>query len=324
MSDPDGAPDSTPDRDIAAAVLPYAMIVGQDELKSALEIAYVGDAIGGVLATGQRGTAKTTTVRAFTLMLTGRLPVTLPIGATDDRVLGGWRIDKLMAGEATPQDGLLREAASGPAGILYIDEVNLLDDYLVNIILDVVSTGILTVQRDNLAEEAVEARFTLVGTMNPDEGALRPQLLDRFGLVAEVRPEDDAERRAQIMQAVLTFQDDPGSPAVAAAKRADERRRAELEKAKKRVREVGFADGVLTACARLANAFGLAGHRGELVLARAARARAAIEGTARVGPEHVRFVARSALVHRRASGDPGRLPEWGPEDDRTVAEQLEG
>ncbi|WP_067461163.1 AAA family ATPase [Actinomadura macra] len=310
------------DLDPASSVLPYSLIVGQEELRSALEIAYVSDAVGGVLATGQRGTAKTTTVRAFTLMLTGELPVTLPIGATDDRVLGGWKIDKLMEGKPEAQDGLLVEASRSAAGILYIDEINLLDDYLVNIILDVVSTGVLNVQRDNLAEESVPARFTLVGTMNPDEGSLRPQLLDRFGLVAEVRPENDEERRAEIMEAVLTFHDDPDAAQVQEARRRDEQRRAALQEAKARVGDVGWAPGTLAACARLAGAFGLAGHRGELVLARAARARAAIDGDTEVTTGHVAAVARPALVHRRSNGDSGSLPIWEDTDDALVAERL--
>ncbi|TDE26846.1 magnesium chelatase [Actinomadura sp. 6K520] len=305
-----------------SSVLPYSLIVGQGELRAALEIAYVSDAVGGVLATGQRGTAKTTTVRAFTAMLTGELPVTLPIGATDDRVLGGWKIDKLMRGEPEAQDGLLVEASKSSSGILYIDEVNLLDDYLVNIILDVVSTGVLNIQRDNLAERSVPVKFTLVGTMNPDEGSLRPQLLDRFGLVAEVRPEDAVDERALIMERVLAFQDDPGGELVSEARRRDAERRAELEKAKERVGEVVFADGTLAACARLAQAFGLAGHRGEIVLARASRALAAIDGDAAVTTGHVRRVARLALVHRRSSGDSGRLPEWGAAEEDMVTEQL--
>ncbi|SFP08809.1 protoporphyrin IX magnesium-chelatase [Actinomadura madurae] len=312
------------DPDPASTVLPYSMIVGQEELRSALEIAYVADAVGGVLATGQRGTAKTTTVRAFTLMLTGELPVTLPIGATDDRVLGGWKIDKLMKGDPEPQDGLLLEASRSEAGILYIDEVNLLDDYLVNIILDVVSTGVLNVERDNLAAKAVPARFTLVGTMNPDEGSLRPQLLDRFGLVAEVRPENDADRRAEIMDAVLTFQDDPDSARVAEARQRDLETRAALDAAKRRVGKVRFAAGVLAGCARVAKEFGLAGHRGELVLARAARARAALDGAPEVTAGHVAEVARPALVHRRSSDHSGRLPDWGPEEAGRVVARLRG
>src|SRR5262249_984378 len=161
------------------------MIVGQADLCRALEIAYVAPEVGGVLATGQRGTAKSTTVRAFALMVLGRLPVTLPLGATDDRVLGGWDVEKALRNEpAGVRPGLLAQAHDEGGGLLYIDEVNLLDDYLVNIILDAASGGILPVEREGIAEQARDVRFTLVGTMNPEEGSLRPQLLDRFGLVA--------------------------------------------------------------------------------------------------------------------------------------------
>jgi magnesium chelatase subunit I len=309
------------DADLKASILPYSLIVGQEELRRALEISYVSDAVGGVLATGQRGTAKTTTVRAFTMMLTGELPVTLPIGATDDRVLGGWKIDKLMQGEPVPQKGLLVEAAKSKAGILYIDEINLLDDYLVNIILDVVSTGILTVQRDNLDEQALPVSFTLVGTMNPDEGPLRPQLLDRFGLVAEARRENDVASRARVMEAVLTFHDDPGSELVTRARERDQARRTTLEEARKRVGEITFGDGTLEACARLGHLFKLAGHRGELVLARAARAHAAIEGEDAVTLDHVKTVAPLALRHRRSVDDSGKIVDWDADRDDTLVDQ---
>lgn len=128
-------------------LLPYSYVLGQDTLRRALEIAYVAPSVGGVLVSGERGTAKSTTVRAFARMMYGELPVTLPINATDDRVVGGWRIDALMAGRTEPQPGLLEHA--NEQGVLYIDEVNLLDDHIVNLILDVVSTGLLAVQRED-------------------------------------------------------------------------------------------------------------------------------------------------------------------------------
>jgi magnesium chelatase subunit I len=297
--------------DPTESILPYALIVGQQELRTALEIAYVNEDVGGVLATGQRGTAKTTTVRAFTKMIAGELPVTLPIGATEDRVLGGWQIDKLMAGSAVPKDGLLVEAADSAARILYVDEINLLDDYLVNIILDVVSTGILNVQRDHRAESPREVRFTLVGTMNPDEGGLRPQLLDRFGLVAPVEPVEDVERRQRIVENVLQFEaerDIQASPFIAEARQRDQAKVAELNQ----------ATDAMAACARLATGFHLVGHRGELVLIRAAQAWAAITGADEVLPDHVRQVAALALLHRRVRGDSGTVPEWTAEDDARV------
>jgi len=255
-------------REAAESVLPYSLIVDHEELKLALEISFVSPLIGGVLVTGQRGTAKTTTVRAFSKMLAGELPVTLPIGATDDRVLGGWNIDKLMSGKAIKSDGLLAEASRSSSGILYIDEVNLLDDYLVNIILDVVATGILTVQRDYRADNPEKLEFTLIGTMNPDEGSLRPQLLDRFGLVAWVFSVEQPEEREKIIQTVLNFElardELQDHSFLDEARAADEHKRTTLEAAKTRINGIRCPPEVIAACARLAAGFQLAGHRGEL------------------------------------------------------------
>jgi magnesium chelatase subunit I len=187
----------------AIPILPYSQIVGQEQIKLALEIASVApQRLGGVLISGQRGTGKSTAVRAFAQMVYNQLPVTLPINATEDRVVGGWKIDALMRSESTWQSGLLEEANDR---LLYVDEVNLLDDHIVNIILDVTSTGVLVVQRDGQNREPEKIAFTLVGTMNPEEGGLRPQLLDRFGLMVSVAAETDAEKRLAILQNVLAF-----------------------------------------------------------------------------------------------------------------------
>src|SRR5207248_7357981 len=154
-----------------------------------------------VLISGERGTGKSTIVRAFAQMMYDDLPVTIPINATEDRVVGGWQIDELMRTNAKPQKGLLKEA---DGKLLYVDEVNLLDDHIVNIILDVTSTGVLVVEREGQdIQEPVQ--FTLVGTMNPEEGGLRPQLLDRFGLMVRVVAEANPEQRRQILQTVLAF-----------------------------------------------------------------------------------------------------------------------
>ena len=200
-----GRTEATPGGGPGPIVLPYCEIVGQESLRRALEIAFVCPAVGGVLATGNRGTAKSTTVRSFARMATGDLPVTLPIGATDDRVLGGWRVEALMKSDPEWQRGLIEQAGDSPGepGMLYIDEVNLLDDHLTNIILDVASTGLLVVQRDGAARETIKVTFTLVGTMNPDEGSLRPQLLDRFGLVVLVKSADSPGERAKVLETVL-------------------------------------------------------------------------------------------------------------------------
>ncbi|AVH60984.1 magnesium chelatase [Streptomyces dengpaensis] len=307
-------------------MLPYSLIVGQEELRTALEIAYVSPGVGGVLATGQRGTAKTTTVRAFTTMAVSEFPVTLPIGATDDRVLGGWEIPELMHGKSTRAEGLLERAARSASRMLYVDEINLLDDYLVNIILDVASTGVLPLERDHHSEDLRNVEFTLVGTMNPDEGGLRPQLLDRFGLVATVESEATDEQRQRIVETVLRFEAEREAPAsefIAEALRRDGERKATLDTARERVATVRYDTDVVARCARLAQDFALAGHRGELVLMRAARALAAIEGAERVSRDHVRRVAKPALVHRRGRGDTGTFAAWTDQDDERVRAVLD-
>jgi magnesium chelatase subunit I len=306
-------------------ILPYSMIVEQKDLRRALEIAYVSPAVGGVLATGQRGTAKSTTVRAFARMVLGRLPVTLPIGATDDRVLGGWDVENLLHGEPKMRPGLLEQAEKEGRGLLYIDEVNLLDDYLVNIILDAASGGVLPVEREGIAEQARWVRFTLVGTMNPEEGSLRPQLLDRFGLVASVASVEDAVTRREILRNVLAFEADRSgrpSPAVTAARTADAKRCKLLNRANDRVAAVALPEEILTLCADLAAAFAAAGHRGEVATAHAAQALAAIEGATKVRPGHVAKVAPLTLVHRRVAGDAGSMASWTEEDARQLADLI--
>jgi magnesium chelatase subunit I len=304
--------------DDGVRVLPYNRVIGQADLKLALELNYIEPRIGGVLISGQRGTAKSTVVRAFSLMTLGELPVTLPINATDDRVLGGWELDALMRGEARTQPGLLEEADN--KGMLYIDEVNLLDDHIVNIILDVVSTGVLSVQREAI-DTVRNLSFGLVGTMNPEEGGLRPQLLDRFGLMVAVSELDQESRRAMVL-AVLRFDDgnDPSSPWMAEGRAADQALRDRLAGARDTVRDVRLSEDMVELCADAATLLHAVGHRGELVTAWAARALAAFEGVAEVAPHHVRRVAPLSLRHRRPEAAHGGPVEWTEQD----AELLDG
>ena len=299
----------------AISVLPYGEIVGQEQLKRALEIAYVDPRVGGVLISGQRGTGKSTAVRAFARMMYGELPVTLPINATEDRVVGGWQIDALLKGDPVEQPGLLAEA---DGRILYIDEVNLLDDHLVNIILDAASTGVLVVQREGQRKQ-LPVSFTLVGTMNPEEGFLRPQLLDRFGLMVSIvaEPKD----RASILRTVLRFESGAAGrtpDADASGEGGDRARRETLEGARARLHGVHVPDGLYDACVRLATEFGAEGHRADLVMAVATRACAALEGAAEVAPGHLRAVAPFALRHRRPEVQQVGRELWTPEDDDRV------
>ncbi|MGW0628261.1 AAA family ATPase [Streptomyces sp. NPDC002758] len=306
-----------------ARILPYSRVVGQDELKLALELNHVVPRVGGVLMAGARGTAKSTLVRAFALMVHGELPVTLPINATDDRVLGGWDLDALLKGETRPQPGLLEDADA--KGLLYIDEVNLLDDHIVNIVLDVVSTGVLSVQREGLAT-AKHLAFGLVGTMNPEEGGLRPQLLDRFGLMVTAEPLG-VDDRHRMIRTVLDFDEYLGGAGdagwLADAERETAADRDRLEIARRRAPEVQVADEILRLCAEAAVRVEAVGQRGEIVATMAARALAALEGADQVEPRHLLRVLPMALRHRRPETAHGGTFGWGPDDDSRVKDLFE-
>lgn len=316
-------------------ILPYSRIVGQEQLKLALELAYIAPAIGGVLISGQRGTGKSTAVRAFAQMMYGGLPVTLPINATEDRVVGGWYIDKLMDApllqqkdglEQAKQPGLL-EQANGK--LLFIDEINLLDDHIVNIILDVTATGVLVVQREARSEQK-QISFTLVGTMNPEEGYLRPQLLDRFGLVVPITTEMDEERRANILQTVMDFthavhqlKANHVSDYLEHAYAEDAQHRTKLIQARADVTNVYFAPALAQVCVKVAKAFDVIGHRADYVMALAAQAYAAHMLENAVTQNHLGQVAPLALMHRRQAAFREHHELWTAQDQIKLAEILQ-
>lgn len=306
-------------------ILPYSQIVGQEQFKLALELAFISPRLGGVLIAGQRGTAKSTAVRAFAQMIYGHLPVTLPINATEDRVIGGWQIDELMRGKAKPQPGLLEEANGS---VLYIDEVNLLDDHIVNLILDVASTGVLVVQREGQNEQK-PVSFSLVGTMNPEEGSLRPQLLDRFGLLVSVTAEKDTWRRSQILRTVMDFDEaisqlktGKAAPFIEAGLKQDRNHKASLLEARNRVSAVRVTEKIAGQCVKLAAEFNVEGHRGDYILALAARALAAFEDKKQVAPQHLRQIAPLALHHRRREFLQSNQWGWSEEDNERLTKTL--
>jgi magnesium chelatase subunit I len=312
------------DQDRSIPILPYSLIVGQGTLKLELELAYIAPRLGGVLLSGQRGTGKSTAVRAFAKMVYGDLPVTLPINATEDRVVGGLDVDKLMQSDAQWKDGLLVEAKDK---LLYVDEINLLDDHIVNIILDVTSTGKLEVQRDgqSVREDVV---FTLVGTMNPEEGGLRPQLLDRFGLMVNVKTATTKAERLAILENVLNFEDEwakkqatGNSKFLEQAQQADDAKRAVLEQARKRFFEIDVSP-VLEQCVALAEAFEVEGNRGERVLAMAARAHAALHDRPTVTIDDLRIIAPLAFQHRRMGMEQNPEANWTPQDAQDLEQVL--
>ena len=297
------------------AAFPFSAIVGQNDLKQALLLAAVDRTIGGVLAFGDRGTGKSTAIRALAALLPEAPPtddpvlsaagekraagapapvVDLPLGATEDRIVGALDLEAaLVRGEKKFQPGLL---AAAHEGFLYIDEVNLLDDHLVDVLLDVAASGENVVEREGLSVRH-PAKFVLVGSGNPEEGELRPQLLDRFGLAVDVKTPTDVAERLEVIRRRDSFERDPDEFSKK-WRRKDLAVRRRIQTARDGLDAVETPDAVLEKAAALCIALGTDGLRGELTLMRAARALAALEGDGEVGLSHLRVIAEPALRHR--------------------------
>jgi magnesium chelatase subunit D len=282
------------------AEYPFAAVVGQDELKLALLLSAVDPTIGGVLIKGERGTAKTTVARGLAALLPAKADgaaapfIELPLGATEDRVVGSLDLTKaLRDGHTQLRSGVLARANGG---VLYVDEVNLLPDHLVDLLLDAAATGWVTVERDGVsAGEA--ARFVLVGTMNPEEGDLRPQFLDRFGLSVQVRGLDTQELRMAAVGKRLEFDADPRS-VIAVAREAEDTLRRAIVDARARLLLLPVTGAHLSMVASICFEQMLDGIRGDLAIIKTARALAAWEEASEIGADHIRRAAAFAIPHR--------------------------
>lgn len=279
-------------------VFPFSAVAGQAELKRALLLCAVDPRIGGVLALGDRGTAKSTTVRALGQLLALIDPdsavITLPLGASEDRVIGSIDLETaLTTGERRFAPGLL---AAAHRGFLYVDEVNLLDDYLVDVLLDVAASGVNVVEREGISHRH-PCEFVLVGSGNPEEGELRPQLTDRFGLATTVITETDPAVRREIIRRRLDFADDRAG-FCRRWSTAELELAAEVAGARRRLESIELPDRVLEMIIALCVAAGAVGHRGEVVLSYAARAGAALRGARMVESRDVIDAAALALRHR--------------------------
>ncbi len=316
-----------------ATPFPFSAIVGQDEMKRAILIAAIDPSVGGVLVVGDRGTGKSTAVRGLAALLppmravlgcrygcdpaasqcceecqaqracaktapkSHLIPVPvvdLPLGATEDRVVGALDLEKALSqGVKAFEPGLLARAHRG---FLYIDEVNLLEDHLVDLLIDVAASGENVVEREGLSVRH-PARFVLVGSGNPEEGELRPQLLDRFGLSVEVKTPEDLATRIEVVRRRDAFEQDPVG-FTEQWKTEGEKVRKRIVAARKRLPEVAIPDAARQRAAQLCMALGTDGLRGDLTLIKAARAYAALEGDGAVNDTHLRQVAGPALRHR--------------------------
>lgn len=280
------------------AVFPFSAIVGSEQLLHALVLCAIQPQIGGVLIRGEKGSAKTTAVRGLskTLRLLEDAPlVELPIGATEDRVVGSVDLTRILRdGESAFSPGLLAQA---DGGMLYVDEVNLLPDHLVDVLLDAAASGWVTVERDSISY-AHESRFMLVGTMNPEEGELRPQLLDRFGLTVEVRGTRDVASRAEIVRRRMAFEAGRDAFAEQYASREESVAR-QVAAARARLADVVLPDAELERIATVCAAFDVDGLRADIVIANTAIANAAWRGADTVSTEDIRIAAELALPHRQ-------------------------
>ena len=339
-------------------IYPFTAIVGQERMRRALILNAVNARIGGVLIRGERGTAKSTAARALAALLPqvkvvsgcrfgcdpdspttwctecrersahGEvLPVTtrptafinLPVSATEDRVVGTLDIEKaIQKGERHFEPGVL---AAANRGLLYIDEVNLLDDHVVDILLDSAAMGMNIVEREGISFSH-PARFILVGTMNPEEGDLRPQLLDRFALSVEIRGIHDARQRVLIMERNLAFEADPEGFRQEWLPKEEEITR-QIEIARQLVEKVTFTRRDLLVIADLTASLNVDGHRSDLVILKAARAQAAFEGRTALSARDIALAAELALPHRIKRG-PFQQTEISMEDLQERITQLEG
>ena len=310
---------------------PFTAIVGQDRMKLALILNLINPALGGVLIRGEKGTAKSTAVRGLTELLEQvqaaegcpfhcrpgygelcaecrekqekgilktapytRRVIELPVSSTEDRVVGSLSMEQaIRKGEKVFEPGLLAEANGN---ILYVDEVNLLDDHIVDVLLDSAAMGVNTVEREGVSYSH-PARFVLVGTMNPEEGDLRPQLLDRFGLVVEIRGEQDVGLRAELIRRRLDYESDPTD----FCRRWEPEQAALREKvrlAQARLEQVVIPDSLYLDAAKIGVALGVDGHRADITLLKAACTLAAFEGSAEANREQLIRVAPMVLTNR--------------------------
>ena len=311
---------------------PFTAIIGQEDMKKALVLNVVNPRLGGVLIQGEKGTAKSTAVRALADLLPPRqciqgcrfhddpadksnwcdechekydnaeppveeLPmkvVELPVSATEDRVVGTLDIEAaIKEGKRSFETGILADANRN---ILYVDEINLLDDHVVDVLLDSAAMGINTVEREGISYSH-PARFSLVGTMNPEEGDIRPQLLDRFALSVYVAGEKDLDRRAEVIKRRLAYEDDPET-FIAQWQEEQKNEVHRIQRAMKLLPQVTASNEILRTAAQISIALEVDGHRADIVLIKTAETLAAVDGHTEVTKDDLKTAAKLALPHR--------------------------
>ncbi|WP_085639079.1 MULTISPECIES: ATP-binding protein [unclassified Pseudomonas] len=301
---------------------PLSAVVGADDLKLALCLTAIDPKIGGVLIEGPRGMAKSTLARGLADLLNGGQFVTLPLGATEERLVGTLDLDAALGeGRAQFSPGVLAKA---DGGVLYVDEVNLLPDHLVDLLLDVAASGTNLIERDGISHRH-SAKFVLIGTMNPEEGELRPQLLDRFGLNVALGGHTAPAERGQIIRRRLDFDSDPEG-FCAQWEGEQQALRERCRSARDSLADIPLDDDALAQITERCFAAGVDGLRADLVWLRAARAHAAWRGAGAIEGQDIDAVAEFALRHRRRvqPSPPAQAPAQSPADSQADSREGQG
>lgn len=273
---------------------PFTAIVGQGIMKKALILNVINPKLGGVLIKGEKGSAKSTAVRGLAEVLPKRQVVELPVSATEDRVVGTLDIEHaIKTGEKKFEKGILAEANNN---ILYVDEINLLEDHIVDVLLDSAAMGINTIEREGISYSH-PANFILVGTMNPEEGDLRPQLLDRFGMVVDVVGEKNIEHRTEVIKRRLSYEKDEEGFRKQYEK-AEENLRNRIIKAQNLLKEVQYEDRILEAAATLSITLEVDGHRADIAMIKTAMTIAAFNERTNINKQDIIEAAYLVLPHR--------------------------
>ncbi|UQZ37004.1 magnesium chelatase [Paenibacillus sp. PK3_47] len=273
---------------------PFSAIMGQESMKTALLLNMINPRLGGVLIRGEKGTAKSTAVRAVAGLLEDMKVVNLPVSATEDRVVGTLDIQHaIQSGEKRFEPGLLAQADKQ---ILYVDEINLLDDHIVDVLLDAAASGINTVEREGISHSHA-ARFILIGTMNPEEGDLRPQLLDRFALSVEVKGEKEISQRVEVVRRRMDYEADPYQFIQRFRLEQDSLTR-QIRQARERLPKLEVSDDIIQKAAEIALALQVDGHRSDITMIKTAVTLAAYNNNDKVELSDLYYAAMLAMPHR--------------------------